>query len=67
MVRVREAFPEQGKLFVSVAVAVTLSATFLGEALSSEAWYGFTIIGVGLLITDGRTFDKMKASVKRRL
>jgi drug/metabolite transporter (DMT)-like permease len=48
-------------------VAVTLSSTFLGEALPSEAWYGFIIIGVGLLITDGRTFDRMKATVKSRL
>ncbi|MDG1299338.1 MAG: DMT family transporter [Paracoccaceae bacterium] len=48
-------------------VAVTLSSTFLGEALPSEAWYGFIIIGFGLTITDGRTFDKIKASVKRRL
>jgi drug/metabolite transporter (DMT)-like permease len=48
-------------------VAVTLSSTFLGEALPSEAWYGFIIIGVGLLITDGRMFDKMKATVKSRV
>ena len=48
-------------------VAVTLSSTFLEEALPREALYGFIIIGVGLLITDGRTFDKIKATVKSRV
>ncbi len=35
-------------------IAVGLSYAFLGERLSHEAGYGFALIAVGLLITDGR-------------
>ena len=35
-------------------VAVVLGVAFLGEKLGSEAWYGFGLIAVGLLITNGR-------------
>lgn len=35
-------------------IAVSLSYTFLGERLGIEALYGFSLIAVGLVITDGR-------------
>jgi len=35
-------------------IAVGLSYTFLGERLGIEALYGFGLIAVGLIITDGR-------------
>lgn len=35
-------------------VAVGLGAGFLGEQLSTEAFIGFVIIGLGLVVTDGR-------------
>ena len=35
-------------------VAVGLGVAFLGEQLESETWYGFGLIAVGLLVTDGR-------------
>ena len=41
-------------------VAVGLSFAFLGERLGSEAWLGFGIIAVGLVITDGRLIDRIR-------
>ncbi|MEP4035364.1 DMT family transporter [Pseudophaeobacter sp.] len=35
-------------------VAVALGAGFLGEQLGTEAFIGFVIIGLGLVVTDGR-------------
>ena len=37
-------------------VAVGLGAGFLGETLSREAFLGFLVIGLGLVVTDGRLF-----------
>lgn len=37
-------------------VAVGLGASFLGETLSREAFLGFLVIGLGLVVTDGRLF-----------
>ncbi len=34
--------------------AAGLGAAFLGERLSAEAWVGFGLIALGLLVTDGR-------------
>jgi len=41
-------------------VAVALSFTFLGERMGSEAWIGFGFIAIGLAITDGRIFDRLR-------
>ena len=35
-------------------IAVGLSVAFLGEKLGYEAWLGFGLIVVGLVVTDGR-------------
>ncbi|MDH3695120.1 MAG: DMT family transporter [Gammaproteobacteria bacterium] len=35
-------------------IAVGLSVAFLGERLGYEAWVGFGLIAVGLIVTDGR-------------
>ena len=47
-------------------IAVGLSYTFLGERLGSEALWGFGLIAIGLIITDGRVlgmlFGKRKVS-----
>ena len=40
-------------------VAVCLGVAFLEEQLESEAWYGFGLIAVGLLVTDGRLFGRL--------
>ncbi|OIQ38637.1 MAG: EamA family transporter [Roseobacter sp. MedPE-SWde] len=37
-------------------VAVGLGVGFLGETLSREAFLGFLVIGLGLVVTDGRLF-----------
>ncbi len=39
--------------------AIALSYTFLGERLGSEAGYGFALISIGLLITDGRLLNRL--------
>lgn len=39
-------------------IAVSLSVTFLGEQVGAEAWIGFSLIALGLAITDGRLFRK---------
>jgi len=41
-------------------VAVSLSVTFLGEKIGVEAWIGFGLIAVGLAITDGRLWQKLR-------
>ena len=38
--------------------AVGLGAAFLDESLGREAWLGFALIAVGLVITDGRLFHR---------
>jgi len=40
-------------------VAVGLSYTFLGERLGAEAGYGFVLIAIGLVITDGRLMRRV--------
>jgi drug/metabolite transporter (DMT)-like permease len=43
--------------------AIALGVAFLGERLGSEAWAGFGLIALGLVITDGRTlahFGKLR-------
>lgn len=40
-------------------VAVGLSFTFLGERLGAEAWLGFALIAIGLVITDGRVLSRL--------
>jgi drug/metabolite transporter (DMT)-like permease len=40
--------------------AIGLGVAFLGEQLGFEAWIGFGIIAIGLVITDGRLFDKIR-------
>ena len=41
-------------------IAVGLSFTFLGERLGSEAWFGFGLIAIGLVITDGRLVARLR-------
>jgi drug/metabolite transporter (DMT)-like permease len=38
--------------------AAGLGAVFLGERLSAEAWIGFGLIALGLLVTDGRVLRR---------
>ncbi|WP_254703805.1 DMT family transporter [Roseovarius sp. THAF9] len=38
--------------------AAGLGAAFLGERLSAEAWVGFGLIALGLLVTDGRVLRR---------
>ena len=38
--------------------AAGLGAAFLGERLSAEAWIGFGLIALGLLVTDGRVLRR---------
>ena len=38
--------------------AAGLGAVFLGERLSAEAWVGFGLIALGLLVTDGRVLRR---------
>ena len=40
--------------------AVGLGVVFLGEQLTIEAWLGFFLIAVGLVITDGRAWKYLK-------
>jgi len=46
-------------------IAVGLSFTFLGERLGSEAWLGFGLIAIGLTITDGRLFGRIRQKHKQ--
>jgi drug/metabolite transporter (DMT)-like permease len=39
--------------------AIGLGVAFLGEQLGLEAWIGFALIAIGLVITDGRIFAKI--------
>ena len=41
-------------------VAVTLGVLFLDESLSREAFVGFAIIALGLVVTDGRLSKKLR-------
>ena len=41
-------------------IAVGLSFTFLGERMGNEAWIGFGLIAVGLLVTDGRLIGLLR-------
>lgn len=45
--------------------AIALGAGFLGEVLGREAWIGFGLIGIGLVITDGRVWARVKAAHAR--
>ena len=38
--------------------AAGLGAVFLGERLGAEAWLGFSLIALGLLVTDGRVLRR---------
>jgi len=40
-------------------VAITLGALFLGELLTQEAFWGFAIIALGLVVTDGRLLRRI--------
>jgi len=44
--------------------AIGLGVLFLGERLGLEAWVGFGLIAIGLIITDGRALAKLKAHRK---
>jgi drug/metabolite transporter (DMT)-like permease len=44
-------------------VAVALGAAFLGERLSVQAFTGFGLIALGLMITDGRVFGALRRSL----
>ena len=46
-------------------VAVTLGVLFLDESLSREAFVGFAIIALGLVVTDGRLSGRLLADRKR--
>ena len=39
--------------------AIGLGVAFLGEQLGLEAWLGFGLIAIGLMITDGRVLNKI--------
>ena len=41
-------------------VAVGLGATFLGEAIGEQAYLGFVLIVVGLIVTDGRVLQALR-------
>ena len=41
-------------------IAVGLSVAFLGEKLGYEAWIGFGLITIGLIVTDGRLLGKLR-------
>jgi drug/metabolite transporter (DMT)-like permease len=41
-------------------IAVGLGISFLGEKLGNEAWLGFGLIAVGLMVTDGRLRDQLR-------
>ncbi|WP_245582852.1 DMT family transporter [Sediminimonas qiaohouensis] len=38
--------------------AISLGAAFLGERIGPEAWIGFAIIALGIIVTDGRLFSR---------
>ena len=40
--------------------AIALGAGFLGETLGREAWIGFGLIAIGLAITDGRLWARIR-------
>jgi drug/metabolite transporter (DMT)-like permease len=41
-------------------VTITLTATVLDETLDIQAIYGFGMIAIGLIVTDGRVFDLLR-------
>ena len=41
-------------------VAITLGAVVLGEKLSANAFVGFVILAVGLIILDGRAWEALR-------
>lgn len=41
--------------------AIGLGIVFLGERLGIDAWIGFALIAVGLVITDGRLFARIRS------
>lgn len=41
-------------------IAITLAVVFLGEKIGYEAWIGFGLIAIGLAVTDGRLFDRIR-------
>lgn len=41
-------------------IAITLGAVFLGEKLGTNAYFGFAILAVGLIILDGRVWKAMQ-------
>ena len=45
--------------------AIGLGVAFLGEQLGIEAWLGFGLIGIGLVITDGRVLAKIMDEPKK--
>ena len=45
--------------------AIGLGVLFLGEKLGLEAWIGFGLIAIGLMITDGRVLAKLTANRNR--
>lgn len=45
--------------------AIALGAAFLDEVLTSSAYLGFTLIGLGLVITDGRILAVFRANSDR--
>lgn len=45
--------------------AIALGAAFLDETLGQEAWVGFGLIAVGLIITDGRLWTGLRAMFSR--
>lgn len=45
--------------------AIALGVIFLGETLGLTAWIGFGLIGIGLMITDGRIIDRIGAHSDR--
>ncbi|WP_254054664.1 DMT family transporter [Roseovarius sp. EL26] len=42
--------------------SIGLGVAFLGERLGPEAWVGFGLIALGLAVTDGRLFGRLKKS-----
>lgn len=44
--------------------AIALGAGFLGESLEHEAWVGFGLIALGLVITDGRLWSWFRGRVR---
>lgn len=41
-------------------IAITLGAVVLGEKLSANAFVGFVILAVGLIILDGRVWKALR-------